>query len=36
MEYKDKNLQALLNAFNSDPVDALGSAKQQLELILWH
>tara|TARA_R100000664_G_C2625722_1_gene57649 strand:+ start:83 stop:427 length:345 start_codon:yes stop_codon:yes gene_type:complete len=32
MEYKDKNLQALLNAFNSDPVDALGSAKQELDL----
>ena len=32
MKYKDKNLQALLNAFNSDPVDALGSAKQQLDL----
>ena len=33
MEYKDKNfLQALLDAFNSDPVDAFGSAKAELDL----
>ena len=32
MEYKDKNLQALLDAFNSNPVDAFGSAKAELDL----
>ena len=32
MEYKDKNLQALLDAFSSNPVDAFGSAKAELDL----
>ena len=32
MEYKDKNLQALLDAFNPNPVDAFGSAKAELDL----
>ena len=31
-EYKDKNLQALLDAFNPNPVDAFGSAKAELDL----
>mgnify|MGYP003113808009 CR=1 FL=1 len=32
MEYKDKNLQALLDAFNPNPIDAFGTAKQELDL----
>jgi len=33
MEFKDKNLQdMLLNALNSNPVDAFGSAKTELDL----
>ena len=32
MEYKDKNLQALLDAFNPNPIDAFGIAKQELDL----
>ena len=32
MEYKDKNLQALLDAFNPNPIDAFGNAKQELDL----
>ena len=32
MEYKDKNLQALLDAFNPNSIDAFGNAKQELDL----